>query len=72
MTYLKDAQVAERFGVHTATIHRWVKAGTFPRPIKLSPGSTRWREADLAQWERERANEAVARAEADLAHDAEA
>lgn len=72
MTYLKDAQVAERFGVHTATIHRWVKSGTFPRPVRLSPGSTRWREADLTAWERERAEEAAARADADRAHEADA
>jgi prophage regulatory protein len=44
-------QVAERLGVSTATIWRWARGHTdFPRPIRLSPGCTRWQEADLETW----------------------
>lgn len=51
MLYLKDTQLAERFGVDRATIWRWVRRDGFPCPIKLSPGCTRWRMADIEAWE---------------------
>ncbi|UUZ49505.1 AlpA family phage regulatory protein [Massilia sp. B-10] len=30
-----------------ATLWRWVAAGTFPKPVKLSPGVTAWDNDDL-------------------------
>lgn len=33
--------------VSPATIWRWVRAGRFPKPVKLGPGVTAWRGADL-------------------------
>jgi predicted DNA-binding transcriptional regulator AlpA len=51
MLYLKDTQLAERFGVDRVTIWKWVKRGGFPKPVKLSPGCTRWRMADIEAWE---------------------
>jgi prophage regulatory protein len=33
-----------------ATIWRWVKAGTFPRPQKLGERCTAWRLGDLRDW----------------------
>jgi len=52
--YLKDSEVAARYGVTRTTIWRWVRQGQdgFPRPVKLSPGCTRWSEALLADWEK--------------------
>lgn len=50
-TYLSDKQVAARFGVARATPWRWVERGTFPAPIKLTPGCTRWRLSDVEAWE---------------------
>jgi excisionase family DNA binding protein len=50
-TYLTDKQVAARFGVDKSTIWRWVEKGHFPRPVKLSPGCTRWRLHDVEAWE---------------------
>jgi len=44
---LELRQVAERFGVHRNTILQWVAAGTFPRPIRLSRRTLRWREMDI-------------------------
>lgn len=55
-TYLQDRQVAERFSVTRTAIWRWLKSDpTFPRPIALSPGTTRWRLADLEAWEQAKA-----------------
>jgi len=51
MTYLSDAQLADRFGVHRTTVRRWVHTDpTFPKPVKLSPGSTRWCLAEIEEW----------------------
>lgn len=33
-----------------ATTWRRVQAGTFPRPVKISPGVTAWRVGDVREW----------------------
>lgn len=54
--YLQDAQVAARYGVSRASIWRWIKSDqTFPKPVSLSPGCSRWRMEDLEKWERSKA-----------------
>lgn len=50
---------AEMVGVHPRTVWALVAKGVFPKPIKLSPGCTRWRVADLEAW-LEKAGEATA------------
>lgn len=51
--YLQDTHVAERYGVSRATPWRWLKTdSTFPKPVPLSPGCSRWRLKDLEAWER--------------------
>lgn len=52
--YVKDKALAERYNVHRKTIWEWVRAGRFPRPIKLTPGCARWPLADVEAHERER------------------
>jgi prophage regulatory protein len=47
--YVSAAQLAERYGVHKATIWRWVKSGILPQPIKFGAQSTRF---DLDEVER--------------------
>jgi prophage regulatory protein len=50
--YLSDVTLSARFGVHRMTPWRWVKTDlTFPKPVKLSPGCTRWKLADIEAWE---------------------
>ncbi len=51
MQYLSDKLAAERYSVSRATWWRWVREARAPSPIKLSPGCTRWRLADLEAWE---------------------
>jgi prophage regulatory protein len=54
--YLSDKQLAERFSVARTTVWRWMRTDvTFPRPVSLSPGCTRWRLADVEAWEAARA-----------------
>ncbi|WP_183330536.1 helix-turn-helix transcriptional regulator [Halomonas campaniensis] len=53
-TYLTVQQVADRYATSTSSIWRWVRRGQFPRPVKLSPGCTRWRASDVEAWEESR------------------
>lgn len=36
--------------ISPATLWRWVKAGTFPAPVKLSAMITAWKVADVREW----------------------
>lgn len=53
--WASDKQLAERFDVSRSTIWRWAAEGIIPKPRKLSPGCTRWKLADLEQFEQEAA-----------------
>lgn len=48
--YIPDVTVAKQFGVSRATIWRWVQNGAFPKPVKLSPGCSRWKIEDVQKW----------------------
>jgi prophage regulatory protein len=37
-------------GASGSSIDRWVAAGLFPKPIKLSARCTRWRAGDVTAW----------------------
>ncbi|MBE0455550.1 MAG: AlpA family phage regulatory protein [Roseovarius sp.] len=51
-TYLSDRQLGARWNVHYLTPRRWLRTdATFPKPVKLSPGCTRWRLSDIEAWE---------------------
>ena len=52
-THVADLQLASRYSVSRATIWRWAQFGKFPKPIKLSPGCTRWKLSDVEAWEAE-------------------
>jgi len=49
--YLNVDQVAKRFGVSKDTIWRWKRQNEFPAPVKLGGTTTRWRLADIEDWE---------------------
>ena len=49
--YVSDKELAARYKNSRATIWRWVDTRAFPKPIKFSPGCTRWRLADVQEWE---------------------
>lgn len=54
-TYLSVRQLAKRYSVSIATIWRWAKtADGFPKPIELTPGTTRWAAVDLLAFEQRR------------------
>jgi prophage regulatory protein len=45
--FLRLPQVLERIPVSKSTWWLGVKVGRFPKPVKLSPRTTAWREADI-------------------------
>jgi prophage regulatory protein len=51
--YLRDTAVAKRYDISRITVWRWAAKGLLPKPVKLSPGCTRWRESDLDDNEEE-------------------
>jgi prophage regulatory protein len=58
--YLSVDQVALRYNVSKDSIWRWKRKGDFPAPAKLGGTTTRWRLADIEQWEGELACSFVA------------
>ena len=50
--FVSDKAIAERYGVTRPSVWRWLKTDpTFPKPISLSPGCTRWRLDEIEAWE---------------------
>ena len=50
--YGSDTDVAARYGNHRSWTWRQLKKDpTFPKPVKFSPGCTRWRISDIEAWE---------------------
>ena len=47
---LRRPQVLERVPVSETTLWRYVKAGTFPRPVRLGKNSVAWRADDVNAW----------------------
>lgn len=45
--FVTDLFLADYYSVSRATVWRWVKEGRLPAPIKLTPGCTRWRFAEV-------------------------
>lgn len=55
--YFADKELAIRYGVSRQTIWRLAKLDPkFPKPIRLSPGSTRWLLSELEAWEASKRN----------------
>lgn len=48
--FLKVREVALFCGIGVSTVWRKVANGEFPKPVKISPGTTRWRYEDLEAW----------------------
>jgi prophage regulatory protein len=52
LVYLSDQNLAGRYSVSRQTVWRWLKTDpSFPKPLSLSPGCTRWRLDEIERWE---------------------
>ena len=48
IVYFSAADLARRYRIHKITVWKWAARGRLPKPMKLSPGTTRWR-SDLIE-----------------------
>ncbi len=59
-TFLRDTDLAARYGVARNTVWRWQRERSdMPRPVRLSPGCTRWRLSEIEAWEAAKAEAAA-------------
>lgn len=54
---LRMKQVTVRVGLKRSTIYAQMKAGRFPRSMKLSTRASGWFESDIDQWLNDRQND---------------
>lgn len=48
--FLTDREAAIFLGISKASVWRYAKDPRFPQPVRLGPGSTRWRLSDLLEY----------------------
>ncbi len=51
--FLRVQQVAEKLGIGKSTVWLWAKENKIPKPIKISPRVTVWKESELEKWQHE-------------------
>ena len=51
---LRPREVAQLTGLARTTLWRGVRAGTFPKPVRLTPSTIGWCQTDLVHWLAER------------------
>ena len=47
---IRKAQVLELVGMKSTWLHERVKAGEFPRPVRLGERAVGWRQSDVEAW----------------------
>lgn len=52
--YVRQAQLIQIMSFSASTLWRKVRAGQFPKPLKLSKNITAWKTEDVRAWMRER------------------
>lgn len=50
MRFLKFEEVSGKVGMGRTALYELIRAGRFPKPIKLSRRMCRWLEADVDEW----------------------
>ena len=51
---MRREEVEERFGISRSWIYGEMRAGRFPKPVKIGRRSVRWRVVDLDEWAADR------------------
>lgn len=52
--FLRLPDVVSMIGWSRVTIHRAVREGRFPKPVKLGARSIAWPESEIAEWQEAR------------------
>lgn len=48
--FVNIAELARRVGAHKDTIHRWIRAGIIPPPIRINLRVIRWNASTIDAW----------------------
>lgn len=48
--YLRDTDLADRYGIHRNSVWRMAKQGRLPKPVSIG-GSTRWKLTEIVAFE---------------------
>lgn len=43
-------QITAEIGISRSTIYRRIREGAFPKPVRIGPRATRWRESAIRVW----------------------
>jgi prophage regulatory protein len=54
---MRQGELLDLLKVGRSTLWKWIKEGSFPKPLKLGPRTTAWRKEDLDHWMRKRGGE---------------
>lgn len=52
--FLRLSDVTEQISASGSSVWNWVRDGSFPAPVKLSPNCTAWVAAEVEQWAADR------------------
>lgn len=52
-TLLRLRDVCDLLSLSRATVHRWVRDGKFPPPIRIGDNSVRWSHDEIERWRRD-------------------
>ncbi|MFH1885210.1 MAG: AlpA family phage regulatory protein [Pseudomonadota bacterium] len=47
---LRRRDVEGMVGLKRSSLYAAIQAGTFPRPVRLTPGAVGWRESEVLEW----------------------
>ena len=50
ITFLKLPDVCKRTGLSRSTVYKLIKAGTFPKQLKLTEHSSAWIASEIQEW----------------------
>jgi prophage regulatory protein len=52
--FIRKSELPQFTGLKRTAIEDAVKAGTFPKPIRIGPRNVAWLESELADWQSQR------------------
>ena len=52
--FLRRPKVQKRTGFAKSTLYAQIKAGNFPKPVKIGDRAVGWVESEVAEWQRQR------------------
>jgi len=48
--FLRRSEVAEYLGISETTVWRWVRGGSFPKPVRIGPNTVGFLEEEIQAW----------------------